>query len=314
MADRPVVVITGANGFIGERLVAGFDRAGWDVRALVHRMPESPAPGATYAEWRLTETATPSLSGAALLVHAASVRYDDPAASRLNLEGSERLVTEARAAGVARLTFISSMSARDGAPSQYGKDKFEISGMFDGPSDLVVRPGLVLGDGGLFGRLRRFVTRRRIVPLVGGGRQRFQTVHVDDLVGRHGRGGLERELAGTLTIAEREPVEFRVLLAEVGATARCPSAVRPGPVRAGGGRDAGRSDASESGCPCRRTTSRGCAASRPLMSMVTSLGLGVDDPGLSSVAAGDRRGRLRCRSGTGSLSRGSVRSMSTVRS
>lgn len=214
VGDRPVVVITGANGFIGQRLVAGFDAGGWAVRALVHRIPAWPSPGATYVEWRLTETATPSLVGAALLVHAASVRYDDANAGRLNLEGSDRLVTEARAAAVGRLTFVSSMSARDGAPSQYGKDKFEISGLFDGPSDLVVRPGLVLGDGGLFGRLRGFVTRRRIVPLVGGGHQRFQTVHVDDLVAAM-VAAATNELSGTLTIAEREPVEFRVLLAEL---------------------------------------------------------------------------------------------------
>lgn len=213
MAERPIVVVTGANGFIGTHLADGFHAGGWTVRALVHRMPSSPTPGVDYLEWRLGDSAAAPLAVARRLVHAASVRYDDRDASRLNLEGSQRLVTEARAAGVRELAFLSSMSAREGAPSQYGRDKFAIAAMFDGPTDLVVRPGLVLGDGGLFGRLKAFVTQKRVVPLVGGGHQKFQTVYVEDLVVAI-RAAMAGGLTGTFTIAEPEPVEFRELLAE----------------------------------------------------------------------------------------------------
>src|SRR5207342_734233 len=62
--------------------------------------------------------------------------------------------------------------------------------------------------------LREFVTRHRLVPLVGGGHQRFQTVYVEDLVAAI-LAAASRGVAGTVTVAEPRPVEFRILLAEL---------------------------------------------------------------------------------------------------
>ena len=286
VADRPVVVITGANGFIGQRLVAGFDDGGWAVRALVHRMPASPRPGVTYAEWRLTETATPSLVGAAAPDPCGLRPLRRPRCEPAQRRGERSAGRRRRGRrAVGRLTFVSSMSARDGAPSQYGRDKFEIAAAVRWSG----RPRRPAGAGPRGWRvvrsLRAFVTRRRIVPLVGGGHQRFQTVHVDDLVAAM-VAAASRELTGTLTIAEREPVEFRVLLAELARLLERPSAVRAGAVRAGGGGDAGGARRSVSGCRCRRTTSPGCAGWRPTMSTTTCAGSGS-----RSATIGRRCGR-----------------------
>jgi nucleoside-diphosphate-sugar epimerase len=214
VAEVRTAVITGANGFIGGHLVRQFDEAGWAVRALVHRPPIVQRPTVEYRTWDLGEPARAWLDGAGALIHAAFMPYDRPNASRTNIEGTARLLAESREVGVGRVIFLSSMSARAGALSQYGRDKLLIGGQFDRPSELVVRPGLVLGNGGLFDRLRRFVESRRVVPLVGGGHQMFQTVYVEDLAGAIATA-LARGLDGTVTIAEREPVEFRELLAEM---------------------------------------------------------------------------------------------------
>lgn len=214
MAEVRTAVITGANGFIGGHLVRQFDEAGWAVRALVHRPPIVRRPTVEYRTWDLGEPARAWLDSAGALIHAAFMPYDRPNASRTNIEGTARLLAESREVGVGRVIFLSSMSARAGALSQYGRDKLLIGGQFDRPSELVVRPGLVLGNGGLFDRLRRFVESRRVVPLVGGGHQMFQTVYVEDLAGAISTA-LARGLDGTVTIAEREPVEFRELLAEM---------------------------------------------------------------------------------------------------
>lgn len=213
MAEPRTVVITGANGFVGGHLVRHFDEAGWTVRALVHRMPVAQRRGVLYETWELGVSAAASLDGAEALIHAALVSYDRPGASRANIDGSARLLAEARAAGVRRTVFLSSMSGRLDAGSQYGRDKRHIAASFDGPSDLVVRPGLVLGNGGLFGRIRSFMRHRRVAPLVGGGRQLFQTIYVEDLASAI-RAGLARDVSGTVTVAERQPVRFRELLAE----------------------------------------------------------------------------------------------------
>ena len=214
MVDRDIIAITGANGFIGTRLAAGLRDRGWTVRALVRRPPVAPEAGIEYRTWELGGPARDALVDATRLVHAAAVSYDRPDAHELNVGGTARLIEDARQAGVARVTFLSSMSARHDTPSAYGRDKAQVAATL-GPADLVIRPGLVLGRGGLFGRLAEFVARRRVVPLVGG-HQRFQTVHVDDLVEAVGRT-LDLGLEGTITVAEREPVEFRALLAELAA-------------------------------------------------------------------------------------------------
>jgi nucleoside-diphosphate-sugar epimerase len=214
VAERPVAVITGANGFIGTHLVEQFSSAGWEVRALVHRDPGARLPGVSYQTWSLPDPTPPDvLSGADCVIHGAFVKYDQPAASELNLAGSRRLVAECHAAGVKRTVFLSSMSARAGALSQYGRDKFSLQGEYGGPRELVVRPGLVLGKGGLFHSLQRFIARGRVVPLVGGGRQLIQTVHVDDLAIAI-QAGVRLNLTGVVTVAERHPIPFKELLAE----------------------------------------------------------------------------------------------------
>lgn len=232
MPERPVAVVTGANGFIGTNLVGRFSSAGWDVRALVHREPATRLPGVSYQTWALTDPLGPDLlEGADCVIHGAFVKYDDAAASELNISGSKRLVAECRAAGVGRTVFLSSMSARPGAPSQYGRDKFSLQREFGGPRELVVRPGLVLGDGGLFHSLRRFIARGRLVPLVGGGRQLIQTVHINDLAEAI-QAGVRLDLSGTVTVAERHPILFKELLAETARLLRIRVVFVPVPYQA----------------------------------------------------------------------------------
>ena len=206
--------MTGANGFIGAHLVRHFSSDGWDVRALMHREPAQRLPGVVYRRWTLADPLGQDvLDGADCVIHGAFVKYDQRSASHLNIVGSERLLAECRAGGVGRIVFLSSMSARRDALSQYGRDKFRIQEALDGPRELVVRPGLVLGDGGLFHSLQRFVSGRPVVPLVGGGQQLIQTVHIDDLASAI-QAGVRLALSGIVTVAERVPIPFRELLAE----------------------------------------------------------------------------------------------------
>lgn len=199
---------------------------------MVHREPPARLPGVSYQTWTLTDPLSPDLlDGADCVIHGALVKYDDAVASELNISGSRRLIAECRAAGVGRTVFMSSMSARSGALSQYGRDKFYLQGEFGGPRELVVRPGLVLGNGGLFHSLRRFVARGRVVPLVGGGRQLIQTVHINDLAAAI-EAGVRLNLSGTVTVAERTPILFKELLAETARLLRLRSIFVPVPYKA----------------------------------------------------------------------------------
>lgn len=215
--SEPTVIVTGASGFIGGSLVRHLRGRGWSVRALARRAPAERVGGVDYIPYALPGgPAEEALTGARFLVHCAYVRHGEaPDADRTNVEGARALLACCRAAGVKPL-FLSSFSAHDGAESHYGRTKREIERMFDPARDLILRPGLVVGGGGLFAALDRLVARRRIIPLVGSGKERLQTLAVGDLCLIVERG-LERGVCGIFSVAHPDPVTLRALLGALAA-------------------------------------------------------------------------------------------------
>lgn len=212
-----VVAVTGAAGFVGRGLARTFAARGWNVRALVRDPGAAPiGPGIESRRCVLPDTVdAAALAGADVLVHAAwATRETDPVRARVvNEDGSRRIADLAQAAGVRARVFVSSIAARTDAPSHYGRSKWAVERLFDGPSDLVLRPGLVLGPGGqgLFQQLLGAAERLHVVPLFAGGRQPLQTVHIDDLCVA-AVAAVERGLTGTVAVAEREPITMAEFL------------------------------------------------------------------------------------------------------
>lgn len=196
----PSMAVTGASGFIGGRIVDRFRADGWTVRPLV-RGPRT----ADEARFDLRDPAFDerALDGVQVLVHCACAKGPD--AFAVNVEGTRRLVRAARQHGVGRLVFFSSLSVSSEIDSAYGRQKRALEPEFD----LVLRAALVLGNGGLFASLSRFLRTYRIAPLLNGGRQIVQTVHVNDLV-EVLFGAVDGDVRGLLTVAA-EPTTFRGL-------------------------------------------------------------------------------------------------------
>jgi NADH dehydrogenase len=206
------IAVTGATGMLGSSLCARFLSRGWHVRALGRRPPSAALADAAWFRCALPDDIDPAaLRGADVVVHCAYAtrsvnRLED---EKVNVEGTRRLLGLAREAGVRRVVFVSSATARPDAPSFYGRSKFALERELDPERDLAVRPGLILApSAGLFQRLLAFIRRTRLVPLFGGGRQIVQTVHADDLCLGFERA-LERDLRGVLTIAEPEGLPSR---------------------------------------------------------------------------------------------------------
>jgi len=177
-----ICAITGATGYVGGRLRGFLDQHGWETVSLSRRLPQA----GRHVPYTLGEAVDPrELVGVRALVHCAydfrPRRWDE--IRRVNVLGSERLFEAARAAGVEHVVFISSVSAFEGCRSLYGRAKLEIEKAASDAGAVTVRPGLVYGadPGGVFGGLVRQVQRGRIIPLIGGGRQRQFLVHEEDL-------------------------------------------------------------------------------------------------------------------------------------
>lgn len=178
------VFVTGVAGFIGSRLAAHLSSCGHCVRGSVRRLSDADVvrPGVSHPIVLPLEEAPPvgAFREVDVVVHLA---FDpSPASARANLEGTLRLADEAAACGVRQQVFVSSYSAAQQAVTAYGRTKWALEERFREAAGTIVRPGLVIGPGGLFGRLVRAVTRLPVVPLVDGGAAQVPVVGLDDLV------------------------------------------------------------------------------------------------------------------------------------
>ena len=181
--ERPTVVLTGANGYIGKHLTMALLAEGFRVRALV-RTPAAlkPREGGTAFPYRLEEPPPQAaFEGAAAVVHAA---YDPSGALSENaeLEAAKSLLAEARRCGATKFVFLSSIEARPGGASAYARRKRAIEQVVLAQEGIVVRPGLVYGGdaGGLFATLDNVAKRAPLIPAFLPA-PRVQPIHVADL-------------------------------------------------------------------------------------------------------------------------------------
>jgi NADH dehydrogenase len=208
--------VTGANGYVGSRIVRALSAAGWTTIALGRHGAQ-----VQYDLEQGTEPDALARSGARALVH---VAYDFSERTwdrihAVNVEGTRRLLDAARAEGVQRIVYISSTAAFEGCRSMYGRAKLETEAIARSAGAFIVRPGLVCGSkpGGMVGTLIGLLRRSPVVPLIGSGRTPIHTVHEDDLcalVAHLVDGGADTEgLAGhPITAANEKPIEFRAML------------------------------------------------------------------------------------------------------
>lgn len=177
------MIVTGSTGYVGSVLVSHLRSRGWLVREM--RRPGAARRQESIA-YRLDSPLDPKwFQGVDGLVHCA---YDftltDPDdIRRVNVDGSIRLFEAALSARVPKRILLSTMSAFEGCPSDYGRAKLEIEKKTAAIGTAIIRPGLVWGGsaGGIFGALERVAVTLPLVPLVAADRCVLYPAHIDDL-------------------------------------------------------------------------------------------------------------------------------------
>jgi uncharacterized protein YbjT (DUF2867 family) len=188
------ILLTGANGFIGRYLLAGLQAAGHHVVPAVRYPAETdrllPAARSIKVDFnRDTRPSdwSPRLTGIDAVINCAGILQGHPGQSieAIHATAPKALFTACRQAGVKRVIQISAISAEHSAGTAYASTKREADD-FLAASDLnwvILRPSLVYAEGAYGGTalLRALAALPFLIPVIGGGDQAFQPIHVDDL-------------------------------------------------------------------------------------------------------------------------------------
>jgi nucleoside-diphosphate-sugar epimerase len=209
------ILITGVNGFVGTHLAAEFARRGWRVVGTASSAAGAAITTAGVARKSVLQLGDPAageiFAGVDTVVHCA---YDlRPQHMEQNVSGTRRIAAAAAAAGVARQVFVGSYSGHATAVTGYGRSKFILQEFFLARGDAVVRPGLVIGAGGIFRRLAR-TAKLPIVPLPDGGRDKTPVVAVADFQTALA-AVVEGRRAGLFNLFNPEQVTMKELIAAV---------------------------------------------------------------------------------------------------
>jgi nucleoside-diphosphate-sugar epimerase len=200
-------LVTGANGFVGARMVDRLVSRHVPAQALVRRRVTAPMPGRS-VEWvqgdvTRPETLPAAVAGCDVVFHCAWGGGSLEDARRVNVEGTRNLLEAAARAGVRRIVHLSTMSVHgDDLPPEltedaplvtrgdpYGVSKAEGErlarelGPELGLEVVVLRPTLVYGPAAPYwvvGYCER--VKREEVALVDGGRGLANLLFVEDLV------------------------------------------------------------------------------------------------------------------------------------
>jgi nucleoside-diphosphate-sugar epimerase len=225
------VIVTGASGFIGAFLVRYLAEAGFKVVAMQRSQPRELPAGVEFQQHDLsTDFDDAKFVGAAYLVHTAFAQFSqvNRGSNQTNREGTQQLIDACKTHDV-NIIYFSSMSAHASAESNYGRSKFEIEKMFEQTRDVVLKPGLVLGEGGLFFRILSVVQKSRFIPVVAGEKP-IQTIALAELAELLVII-MRNFVPGYYAIGESNPISMKKLYKTIAATLYTNPVLIPVPLR-----------------------------------------------------------------------------------
>ncbi len=223
----PLVTVFGGSGFVGRHVVRTLAKRGYRIRVAVRRpdlafflQPLGNVGQISFVQANLRYRASvdAAVQDADHVVNCVGILFES---GRNNFDAVQdfgaRAVAEATRAVGATLTHISAIGADANSRSSYGasKGKAEAAILSIKPDAVILRPSIVFGpEDGFFNKFARMAQIFPALPLVGGGKTKFQPVFVEDVAEAVARsvdgavpGGRIYELGGREVLTFRQCLE-----------------------------------------------------------------------------------------------------------
>jgi NADH dehydrogenase len=227
-----LVTVFGGSGFVGRHTVRALARAGWRIRVAVRHPNRAfflrPLGSVGQIDIIKCDITDPdqvarALHGANAAVNLCGILFQGGQTFEdVQADGAANIAQAASAAGVGALVHVSALGADTESPSEYAVTKAEgeeaVREAF--PKAVILRPSIIFGpEDSFFNKFAALARFTPALPLIGGGRTRFQPVFVGDvaqaiLAGLSRQDGRTYELGGPTVYSFKELLQL--ILRETG--------------------------------------------------------------------------------------------------
>ena len=229
MNHYPLVTIIGGSGFVGRHTVKLLAASGYRVRVLVRDciaaefLKTSGNVGQIaieHVDITRPKTLAGKLAGSDAVISLVSILHESGSQkfNAINIDGAAAIAAEAKKAGVRALVHVSALGVEHSRDTNYGRTKLAgeqaVRGAF--PEATILRPSLIIGpEDGFFQRFARMGMIAPALPLIAGGKTKFQPVLVTDVahailaaITSPASAGKTYELAGPTVYSMRELLQL----------------------------------------------------------------------------------------------------------
>jgi NADH dehydrogenase len=190
-----LVTVFGGSGFLGRHIVRALARDGWRIRVAVrnpttaHFLKPMGRVGQIQivkANIRKDESVRAVLHGAEAAINLVGILYQSGSQSfqAIHTHGAGRIARIAAEEGVKTLLHISAIGADLKSKSSYARSKAQGEALVREafPKAIVFRPSIVFGpEDDFFNKFAWMARLAPALPLIGGGKTRFQPVYAGDI-------------------------------------------------------------------------------------------------------------------------------------
>ena len=189
-----LVVVFGGSGFVGRHVVRALAKQGYRVRVPMRRphlghdlrvLGDVGQVQLTQANVRYPDSVDAALEGADAVVNLVAVLNENGQQNFETLHvDAARVIAEAAAKrGIKRVVHMSALGAA-AKGARYARTKYrgERAVLEAAPTATILRPSIIFGPGDkFFNRFAQMATMAPALPLIGGGKTKFQPVFVGDV-------------------------------------------------------------------------------------------------------------------------------------